>query len=624
LALANSGELILNGGAGGSGGNGGNASLAAGSLNLSAGSTVSVLGGAAGSSGTGGDASVQAGILTGSGYLTMGGVNENLQLSGGSFGGVAAGGETLVKTGSGSLTLTGVNTYTGGTQIQSGSLVAGNLAALGAGNVQVQGGTLALAAPLSIGGNYTQSPGGTLQTGLGTQLSIAGTAALAGTLDLEAPGGTPLHIHVTKTYTLLGASSVAGTFGTLTNNAVIAPVSLVYGPASVSLDVFGPSFASVGLTGNQQKVGAGLDGLASGPAGQALINYLDTLSDPDLRKGYDLLSPSGLTSLYRMGFGTAELESGLILQRLGNLFGEFASTDVAWNGEGPRFAGNLPASEEAAMSKGLTPDPWGVFAAGLGDFAAVTGDGNAPGYQYSTGGMLAGMDYRFSGEFAAGLMMGYSASGTSQSNATVQSTGGQLGLYAGYTRDSLHLNGLLSGGINSYTTQRTALQGTASGNTQGQALSAALNVGYEFKTDGMKIQPFVTGQYSNVSLNAFSETGSLAPLSYAPQSEASLQTDLGFSASRSWNLGGFSLAPSINAAWEHLYQGNLDSLSASFGNGGGFSVNGPATGSDGAVLGAGLNAQFTSGFNLFASYQGKLGMTNLTQQNLSGGLGFGF
>ncbi len=53
-------------------------------------------------------------------------------------------------------------------------------------------------------------------------------------------------------------------------------------------------------------------------------------------------------------------------------------------------------------------------------------------------------------------------------------------------------------------------------------------------------------------------------------------------------------------------------------------MNGPATGTDAAVLGAGVNASFTKGLSVFASYHGKLGLTNYTEQNVSGGVNIGF
>jgi outer membrane autotransporter protein len=53
-------------------------------------------------------------------------------------------------------------------------------------------------------------------------------------------------------------------------------------------------------------------------------------------------------------------------------------------------------------------------------------------------------------------------------------------------------------------------------------------------------------------------------------------------------------------------------------------VNGSVTGTDAAVLGAGVNAEFAKGLNVYAGYQGKVGLTNYTDQAISGGINIGF
>jgi len=68
----------------------------------------------------------------------------------------------------------------------------------------------------------------------------------------------------------------------------------------------------------------------------------------------------------------------------------------------------------------------------------------------------------------------------------------------------------------------------------------------------------------------------------------------------------------------------VDALSASFGSGGNFTVNGPATGTEAVLVGAGLKAQLSRSFNLVASYQGKFAQTNVTEQNVNAGLSLGF
>ena len=432
--------------------------------------------------------------------------------------------------------------------------------------------------------------------------------------------------HDNASMIILDATSVTGTFATVSDTVNDGSVSVVYNPTDVVLDVTAtaPTFASLGTTGNEKSIGTVLDGLASSAPGSALITYLDSQANSALPGIYDQLSPADLTPLYQMGFAAAQVEAGMVGQRLSQLFGDsgYASSDVSWNGT--MFAANVPASEEAATARALEPQHWGVFANGMGNFGTVTGDGNAPGYQYSVGGMVVGMDYRFSKSFAAGLLLGYSSSGTSQSVGSVSGTGGQAGLYGGWSEDSIHIEGLAEGGVNNYTTQRTVLGATASGSPQGQELSGQLSAGYDFKMDQVKVGPFVSGQYTSVNISSFKETGSIAPLSFGAQSEANLSSDLGATASRQWEMGAITLSPSVSAAWEHVYQGNLDSLSANFGTGNNFTVKGPATGTDAAVLGAGVNARLDRGVNAFVQYQGKLGLTNYVAQNFSGGVNFGF
>jgi hypothetical protein len=125
-------------------------------------------------------------------------------------------------------------------------------------------------------------------------------------------------------------------------------------------------------------------------------------------------------------------------------------------------------------------------------------------------------------------------------------------------------------------------------------------------------------------VNGFTETGSLAPLTYGNQGEGYLSSDLGSQFSLKLKAGDIQLLPSISAAWEHVYQGNLDSLIANLGTGNNFTVYGSDTGTDAAVLGGGLNAEFPGGVGVYADYQGTWGMTNFTEQSLNGGINIAF
>ena len=553
-----------------------------------------------------------------------------MRVASGDFLGTLTGNEDLVMEGPGTLILSGDDSYTGDTTITSGTLVAASLHALSTGDVAVNsGGTLALGGPVTvaIGGNYTQAAGGTLQMGLGPTksqwdlLNVAGTASLNGTFSLVSYGG--FSIHDDESVTILTAASVSGTFTTLDDGVPRSAVTLIYNPANVVLDVTANalSFQDLGNTRNQKNIGAALDSLAGEGLDPALINNLDYLSNSALPGAYDQLSPASLTPLYQMGFGTAQVEAGLVGDRVSQLFGDpgLNSNDLSWNRESPMFAGDMPAAREASLSKGLEAQRWGVFVNGLGNFGTVTGDGNGPGYQYSTGGLAAGLDYRFSKNFVGGLLLGYSSSSTSHTTSLVNATGGQLGLYGGWKQGPLHIEALAAGGVNNYETQRQTLDGIVLGHPQGTQFSLQLGAGYDLKAGEVKLEPFVLGQYTNVAIQAFTETQSIAALSFGAQNEGYLSSDLGASARQKFEMGGWSLTPMVSAAWEHIYQGNLDSLTANFGSGPNFTVNGPATGTNAAVLGAGVNAQFAKGMNLYVQYQGKVGLTNYTNRTFKRG-----
>jgi len=131
----------------------------------------------------------------------------------------------LTKAGSGTLTLTGQNSYSGGTRIEAGTLVAGSPSALGEGDVRIDGGSLRTTArdAVLIRGGYAQSGGALELTADGRQtlaLRVKGSARLTGAsaLIIHQDPAHPLRdgdlVHV------LEARSLRGVFGSV---SVAAP-----------------------------------------------------------------------------------------------------------------------------------------------------------------------------------------------------------------------------------------------------------------------------------------------------------------------------------------------------------------------------------------------------------------
>lgn len=561
--------------------------------------------------------------------------------------------------GGGELKIPGAQNYAGGTKLYSGTLSVGNAGSLGTGGVTLYGGTLAAAnGPMTIGvgGNYAQGPLGTLQLGLGGTtagqwdvLNVGGVATLGGALKVTSYSGfTPAIGSSFLAVTATGG--VSGAFGNLASAFTGINLMPVYQGHDVVLEAEPSNFASVATTGSGIQVGNALNNLWGNPKYYNLFAFLGTQTASQLAGDYNLIPPGGLTPVYQIGFSNAQAQAQLVGQRLETLMGGsgfgLGGSALHYNsGEAPMFAGVLSAEEERMIAQNVqskdpapaastqasaspaAPDDWGVFVSGAGNFGSLTGNAVATGYNFSTGGMTAGMDHRFGHGMMGGLVLAFTQSGaTTPGGTTVNVTGGQLGFYGGLQRDAVHVEALLSGGVNNYTTKRSALGGTADGSTQGLQYSGQLSGGYDFTVDKAKVGPFASAQYTYVQMNGFTETGSLAPATVPSQGEDSFLTDLGAKAGKSLNVGGgLVLSPNVSAAWEHVYQGNQDSLNATLGTATSqFSVNGPLTGTDGIVVGAGVNARFTEGLNGYVQYQGKLGFTNYDSQSFDAGVNFGF
>jgi fibronectin-binding autotransporter adhesin len=194
------------------------------------------------------------------------------------FAGSITGFGQLTKQGAGTFTLSGNSSdFFGTTLVTGGILQVGPISAPNAilgGSVTVEndaavvgfgaiGGSLAnpsgIVVPFSstsksmtVGGNYTQGGAGTLAIGLTSsghsELLVNGSANLAGTLYADfAPGAyTPL----SRATVLSAAGGVSGTFSQFTGVLPLLPVSVLYLPNAVELQLGG----FVGTTANETAV----------------------------------------------------------------------------------------------------------------------------------------------------------------------------------------------------------------------------------------------------------------------------------------------------------------------------------------------------------------------------------
>ncbi len=604
-------------------------------------------------------------VGTNNASTTFSGVIQDEGIVVGAFGG------SLTKVGLGTLTLTGANTYTGDTVVDAGALivngsiaspntfvnVAGLLGGMGTigGNLTNRGTVEPGNTPagLSVNGSYTQTSTGDLRINISSnstfgKLKVGGVANLDGSVTAVVRDGFKPKRGDTFTF-LTANGGVNGEFDELNTNlgtGTILEFDLIYRSNSVSLEVAQGSFREYadenGLTVNQKSVASALDKVAFDKRERRLIDYLNQRSLNDLPGDFDRIAPDELASIYDISFALANVQSLNLQRRTDDIrrgSTGFSAAGLAMNGTGPGYSGPVqfrtgsagPTGDESKESKSVEipeESKWGVFLSGVGEWVDVDGDGNARGYEISTGGFTVGIDYKVNPNFAVGLSAGYAGTGADLSDdGRVFVNGGKLGLYATYFTGGFYLDAGLNGGYNSYDTKRTALAGTARGDTEGLEFNALLGTGYDFTIGNLRVGPTATVQYTNVQIDEFKESGSLAPLQIEDQNAESLRTAIGFRASYDIQLrNGMIIRPELRAAWQHEFADRRFALDSRFASGAGsvFTVYGPEYGRDSLLLSAGLTLLLNERTALFLSYDGQLARTDYDSHAVSGGVRVAF
>ena len=497
------------------------------------------------------------------------------------------------------------------------------------------------AGTLTINNNYTQSAGGTLRieiAGVGASdlLRIGGTANLNGTVQFLPLNNSQLHVGDQITF-LTAKGGVNGTFATVQDDfSTIVGAEIIYLSNSVVLEGTQGSFTPAACNPNTLAVAQALDSAVGDPRAASLIEFLDSRPFTELCRDFDLISPEELTSMFSFGVSLANIQTDNLERRMDDVragSSGFSARGFSINTGGhdlsPGLAG--PSGPEGKSgSSVMQPTPenrWGVFVTGIGEFTDVNSTDNASGFYLSTGGVTFGVDYRLSPNFAIGMMGGYAhTNGDLAQGGSLDVNGGKIGLYATAFSGGFYIDAAATGGLNDYDTHRTALLGTASGDTEGSEFTGLIAAGYDWKTGNLTVGPLASFQYTYVDFDGFTEHGSLAPLTFGDQSADSSRTALGAKASYDWHVGHVLVKPEIRAAWQHEFGDTDYAIVARFANGAGnsFTVTGPAVGRDSLLLGAGVAVLFNDRVSMYAYYDGELARTNYSSNNVTAGLRFTF
>ena len=302
------------------------------------------------------------------------------------------------------------------------------------------------------------------------------------------------------------------------------------------------------------------------------------------------------------------------------------------------FGGNQKKEIGAGYSR------WGFFASGTFSRGSADPRLATPGYGFHTNGITAGIDYRLNDQLIVGVSAGYA-----KYSSTVDTVGGgldthgwSLSAYSTFFRqDSWYLDGVLTYGNNTYDIARriiytltsntgtTSVNQTATSGSNGNTLASALTFGHDFAKGAWSFGPYFRGTWTRTNFGGYQEslqTGtSGSGLGLAVQSRAAtavasvLGAKVNFASSQSWGV----MMPHAEVEWEHEYRKNPDSINASFlqdPTATPFQLTGNSIDTNFFRLGLGMSFVFARGRSGFVYYEKTLGLTGITQDNLS--LGF--
>ncbi len=207
----------------------------------------------------------------------------------------------------------------------------------------------------------------------------------------------------------------------------------------------------------------------------------------------------------------------------------------------------------------------------------VTGDRDATdredGFDFDSGGLTAGVDYRFNDNLVAGLAVGFAST-----EVDIENSGGDseidsysLSTYATYYMDDFYVDAIASLAWNDYNNTRRILYPSVTRNaksdTDGRQYAFGVGVGYDVVLNNWRISPLARLQYVNADLDEFEETNGLGlDLTIGDQRIESLLSTLGATASYAVSTPVGVLSPQLRVEWQHEFQNDSRDVKAIYTN----------------------------------------------------------
>ncbi|HOW53505.1 MAG TPA: autotransporter domain-containing protein [Syntrophorhabdaceae bacterium] len=491
---------------------------------------------------------------------------------------------------------------------------------------------------LTLAGSYTQAAAGKLLIEVASPtsndlLAITGSASLNGVLQTSWLGGaTPAIGTVFGTF-LTAATGVTGQFTSLLTN--IMP-TVVFKP---KYDVANQVYLVVErdymnqvliayLNANQRSVGTMLNSVAPSATGDldTVLDAIDAIPTyGQVAHAYDQIAPKESEAAFSMGISGIIFQSGNISERLSDIRRGVRGTNpggaVFRNNGFIRDGKDKPlliastGSDLTGMLPGVEDEKWGIFVKGN----AISGDqrdtSDQVGYGFTSAGMTVGIDYRFTNNLAAGLLLGYTGSRADIDDfgSKVKMDGYTLGVYGTWYTKGFFVDGQAGYGWSDYkNTRRIVFPGldrSASSSPTGRQFTLYGGTGYELNINKWMIVPTLSLQYIKLDIDGYTESGAGAlSLNVDRQKAESLQGNIGGKLYYTWETGKGVIMPGIRASYGREFLRDSRNIISRLAQGSSpFSIETPSPDRNFLLCGAGVSMFMNNGLSFQIGYDAQLG-----------------
>ena len=254
------------------------------------------------------------------------------------------------------------------------------------------------------------------------------------------------------------------------------------------------------------------------------------------------------------------------------------------------------------------------------DFGSTDTTFTQPGFQFDKENFVFGADYRIKDNWVAGGSFAYShntAHFDASRGETLNDNYTGMLYTSYYITDAAHVEATASYGGFSYETSRNIIfngqSSIANAKPEGGQYAFSWGGGYDFNFDAWTVAPYLRGDYMNLDIDGYSESGSPFAVNFGKQNIESLTSTLGVQSAYTFSFPWGVLIPQVRGEWHHQFLDGQRQVQANFVSvpGSSFVMNSGGPARDYFTVGGEVSTVLPGGVSAFLSYESLQGYTSV-------------